>query len=248
MNKALLVLDGHPLFIHVLRALDRVREVDRVYVVGPKAPITEAVEAAASILAFSKRVTVLDQKKTLLENALFSYAQSCSYATSPAAPKTVADPPALFLPADIPFVTTAEIETFISHADMTRYDYCLGVAPETSLSHFYPHGGKPGVRMAYLYLRDKVYRVNNLHLVRPYRVGMLSHVQTTYDLRYQNRISNRVQTILEILKTPRCVQGLLLYLLAQGRHGYQAWASRPQRCSAVVFCPCLGLNARPPAF
>jgi hypothetical protein len=70
--------------------------------------------------------------------------------------------------------------------------------------------------MPYLYLLDKVYRVNNLHLVRPHRVGMLSYIQKTYDLRYQNHLGNRFRTIYEILKSPRWISGLLLYLLAQG--------------------------------
>ncbi len=210
VNKAFLTLGDSPLFIHVLKALDAVRSVDRVYIVGPKLQISAAI--AATPWAFSKRVEVLDQRRTLLENALSAYA----HALSDAPAGQPADPPGLFLPADIPFVTPEEIETFISRADMTRYDYCLGVAPERSLTHFYPRENRPGIRMPYLYLSDKVYRVNNLHLVRPYRVGMLSYIQKTYDLRYQNRLGNRLRTIYEILKTPQWVEGLLLYLLAQG--------------------------------
>ncbi len=231
INKAFLPLDGYPLFIHVLRALDAVREIDRVYVVGPKRQIAEAIEVAASTLAFTKKVIVLDQKRTLLENALFSYAQALADST-PSPAGQPADPPALFLPADIPFVTAGEIETFISRADMARYDYCLGVVPETALRPFYPHAGKQGIKMSYLYLKDKIYRVNNLHLVRPYRVGMLSYIQKTYDLRYQSHLGNRLRTIYEIVKAPKCISGLLLYLLAQGA----TWFSGVGLTKAALFC------------
>jgi GTP:adenosylcobinamide-phosphate guanylyltransferase len=218
MNKALLTLEGRPLMIYVLSALDQVRSIDRIYVIGPQKEIMRAIEQALPYVLFTKKIEVLPQKESLVENILSAYAYSLPGYRKGADPRHLpnADEPALFLPADIPLVTTSEIEAFIAGSDMEKYDYCLGVTPQEALVPFYPKGEKPGISLPYLYLKDKVYRMNNLHLGRPYRIGMAEYVQEMYDHRHQRYTGNRLRIAYKILKRPRGLRGLLLYLLAQG--------------------------------
>jgi GTP:adenosylcobinamide-phosphate guanylyltransferase len=217
MNKAFLLLAGRPLLIHVLGALDQARNIDRIYVVGPQKEIMAAIEKALPEVLFTKKIQVLQQKESLVENILSAYAYSLPGYRDGVDPRRLpnADDPALFLPADIPFVTGSEIEAFIADSDMEKYDYCLGVTPEEALSPFYPKENKPGIKMHYLYLKDKVYRMNNLHLARPYRMGGGGDVQRMYDHRHQRYLGNRFEIAREILRTPRWPKGLFLYLLAQ---------------------------------
>lgn len=217
VNKAFLVLEGRPLLIHVLAALDQARSIDRIYVVGPQKQIMAAIERALPEVLFTKKIEVLQQKESLAENILSAYAYSLPGYREGIDPRRLAnaDEPALFLPADIPFVTASEIEAFIAGSDMEKYDYCLGVTPEEALVPFYPKGDKPGIKLAYLYIQDKAYRMNNLHLARPYRIGVGGCVQRMYDHRHQRYFGNRFRIASEILKTPRWPKGLLFYLLAQ---------------------------------
>lgn len=218
MNKALLTLEGRPLIVHVLSALDQVRQIDRIYVIGPQKEIMRAIEQALPYVLFTKKIEVLPQKENLVENILSAYAYSLPGYRKGSDPRRLpnSDEPGLFLPADIPLVTASEIEAFIDGSDMEKYDYCLGVTPQEALVPFYPKGGKPGIRQPYLYLKDKIYRMNNLHLGRPYRIGMAGYVQEMYDHRHQRYSGNRLRIAYKILKRPRGLKGLFLYLLAQG--------------------------------
>ncbi|HZR47878.1 MAG TPA: nucleotidyltransferase family protein [Candidatus Manganitrophaceae bacterium] len=218
MNKALLTLEGRPLIIHVLSALDQARGVDRIYVIGPQKEIMGAIEQALPYVLFTKKIEVLPQKENLVENILSAYASSLPGYRKGSDPRQLpnADEPGLFLPADIPLVTAAEIDAFISACDMEKYDYCLGVTSESALRPFYPSKGRPGIKMPYLYLKDQVYRMNNLHLARPYRIGMADAVQEMYDHRHQRYTGNRFRIAYRILKSPHGPSGLVFYLLAQG--------------------------------
>ena len=44
--------------------------------------------------------------------------------------------------------------------------------------------------MAYLHLKEKKYRINNLHLVKPLRIGNRQYIQKMYQYRYQRNIKN----------------------------------------------------------
>jgi hypothetical protein len=127
-----------------------------------------------------------------------------------------AETPGLFLPSDIPLVTAAEIEEFLTNADMKEHDYCMGITAEESLTSFYPQGGKPGIKMPYLYLKERAYRMNNLHLARPFKIVAGGSVQTMYDYRHQKYVGNRFRIAREFFRTERWARALSLYLLAQG--------------------------------
>lgn len=237
MNKAFLKLEGYPLFIHVLKALDEVAEIDRIYIIGPQKKMMEEIERALPYTLFLKKIEVMEQRNNLIENILAVYGRSLpGYQDGMDIHQLDhGHPPALFLPADIPLVTSAEIRGFISKSDMKQYDYCLGVTPEEALTPFYPTADQPGMKMAYVYLRHQAFRLNNLHLARPLRIGAGRDIQNMYDHRYQKYLGNRIRITLEILKRPGWLNVLTAYLLAQGavffaqynRPGLAAFFRRP---------------------
>jgi GTP:adenosylcobinamide-phosphate guanylyltransferase len=208
MNKAFLLLEGWPLFIHVLTALNQAKNIDTIYIVGPRKAIMEALEKSLSAFLFTKKIEVLEQKKTLLENSIYAY----QYASAGKPPND----PALFMPADIPLVTAYEIDTFIAMSDMRQYDYCLGMASEEHLTQFYPRQKEIGIKMPYLYLRDQVYRMNNLHIARLPSNHSNAMLQTIYKHRRQKNIWNRIKMVSALVKIKNARPLLFSYFLAQG--------------------------------
>ncbi|MFQ5597513.1 MAG: hypothetical protein ACE5GK_05625 [Nitrospiria bacterium] len=169
-----LSLKGQPLLLYVLVALDRVRPVEEIIVVGPQKRIMQVLEGALhSGVLFSKSIRVHGQNGTRIENMFSAYAESFSSGPASEDPLNLVseEAPALFLPADIPLVTTAEIESFIAASDMTRYDYTMGISSEAALRPFYPNAHQPGIKKPYIALQDMTFRPNNLHLLRPFRVA-----------------------------------------------------------------------------
>lgn len=208
-HKALLVLDHRPLFLHVLAALNAVPQIERIYLVGPKAHLIEAMRTVPDV-PIQKPWAIIEQRGTLLENALSAYNE----AFDPRCGGTGL--PALFLSADIPLVTSKEIETFIARSDMETSDYCIGVTSEESLLSFYPGRSRPGIRMPYLYLDRAAYRMNNMHIARPHRIGALALIQKAYEVRYQTHLLNMLKTFWKMLSMPTAWEGLRFYLCAQG--------------------------------
>jgi hypothetical protein len=97
-------------------------------------------------------------------------------------------------------ITTHEVEHFIANCDLDRYDYILGLTPEKSMQYFYPTAHRPGIKMAYLHMREKNYRINNLHMVRPARVEHRIHINKMYEYRYQKQVFNMILLALYLLR------------------------------------------------
>lgn len=210
INKAFLLLEGWPLFIHVITALNHSPSIETIYIVGPRNAIMAALEKSLSAFLFTKKIEVLEQKESLLANSVYAYEYACGGENKK---------PALFLPADIPLVTGEEIEAFIAMSDMNQYDYCLGVTSENHLKQFYPKIKAKikecGIKMPYLYLKDHVYRMNNLHIARLPPQHGASMLQTIYNHRRQKNIWNRVSMIYALFTAGHARALLLLYMLAQ---------------------------------
>ena len=102
------------------------------------------------------------------------------------------DKTVLVVPCDAPLITPHEVEFFISNADMNRYDHVLGLVSRKKLRHFYPHDGKPGIKMAYLHIFEDSFRINNLHLVKPLRIENREYIEKMYQYRYQRNFKNLV--------------------------------------------------------
>ena len=203
-NKILLPVAGAPVITHVLSAVERARCTDRIFVVGDTAQLEEALASPHSPFQGKRPLHLLEQYHTFYENVwegflhtLPDYAPETGWQVYLDRPE--ADKAALFLSADIPLATPQEIETFVAACDLTRYDYFMGVTAESVLRAYYPHGGRPGIKMAYFNLRDLRVRQNNLHLVRPFRLGNRFYIEKMYEARYQREWRNILKLCWELV-------------------------------------------------
>ena len=229
-NKALLEIEGFPLVAHVISALQKTPSLSRIFVVGPKERIEEALARSGDFVKGAKEVVVLEQRETVVENALHAFLASLPGGTPEGGmvpgeelEKRYADKAVLVLGADTPLLTTAEIEEFLEGCDLDRYDYLLGMTPEEALRPYYPKPGSPGIRFAYFHFRDSRERQNNLHLIRVFRVINRRIIQKLYQYRYQKKARNILSLFWTLLST-RAVTALVLvkFLLLH------ASASRPE--------------------
>lgn len=170
-------LQGKPILLYVLVALDQLAEIEEIVLVGPPAQLMSVLEAALFEVPFSKKVTVLPQKGQLLADLQLAINGESEPGSDPlqVLPK---DEAVLCLPGDIPLITTAEIEAFIAASDMSLYDYCVGITEEDALRGFYPENEKPGIKRPMIQLKDKGFRLNNLHLIQTSTIGNLLERQS----------------------------------------------------------------------
>lgn len=211
-NKAFLEIKGIPLLLYVIKALEKAKKVNRICLVGPKEKLLQTIENHHNLLEDKKEITVLEQGGTLFSNAwesfhyLYPEAQECTSIKSSQFEKAV-----LYLPGDIPLVTTFEIDTFLNLCQVDKYDYFLGITPAESLHHFYPQKGTPGIMTNYFYTREGGYRQNNLHLVKPLKVKNIEYIQKVYNYRYQKDVSNIIKLAIEFLRAYVGIKGFWCY-------------------------------------
>ncbi len=213
-NKALLEIEGKPVIAHVVEALRRCRYVARIFIVGPRERIAEAL--GEDRRGEGPEVVLVEQRGSVLENAWKAF-----LATLPGvAPEEGAvseeslrarygDKVVLFLGADLPLLTPYELEEFIEGCDMDRYDYVLGLTAEESLRPYYPGEGKPGIKLAYFHFRDSLERQNNLHMARVFRVVNRDYAQLMYRFRYQRKWWNVFSLLWVLLRMPELRAGMV---------------------------------------
>ncbi len=219
-HKAFLRLQGKCIVTHVIETLQRVNSIRAIYVVGAKETLGETLVQDGVNLVEPKPIHLLPQRENLYQNIWHTF-----LATLPADhdPETLETGPyrdraALIVPCDAPLMSPFEVEYFINLSDPDHYDHVMGITPEASLEPFYPEGGKPGIRMAYLHLKEGNYRINNLHLVKPIRIGNRHYIEKMYQYRYQRNIRNVVPFALKLFwkdkyKGYHYYLGLILSLL-----------------------------------
>jgi len=186
-SKVYLEVEGEPLVVHVVRTLQRVPEVDDVWVVGDAARLEAAFADDRIRKDLSKPLHVVGQFRNLYENAWETYRRSL-----PGAPPEGRDPEgedldrmALFLSADLPFAMPEEVSEFIELGLGANCDYALGLVGESTLLPFRASDGKPGVELPCFNLREGRLRQSNLHLAAPGRFGNLHYVESMYEHRHQ---------------------------------------------------------------
>ncbi len=205
-NKAFLPVAGVPVINYVLSAIEQARCTARIFVVGDTARLRAALAVPNTPVRGTRPLYLLEQSNTLYENAWNAFLHTLPdytpgtdwriYRDTPAVDKAV-----LVIPGDIPLATPAEIDAFVDGCDLSRYDYCLGLSTEAVLQAYYPQDGRPGIQMAYFTLRDLRARQNNLHLVKPLRLGNRHYIQKMYNFRYQREWYNIVRMIWELCTT-----------------------------------------------
>ncbi len=191
-HKAFLPIQGKCVISYVIEALQKAQSVRSITIIGPKKEILEHMETDGINSDRPKPIQVLEQKRNLYENVWHGFLSTLpeewpeqELENSPYRDKAV-----LVVPCDSPLITPHEIDYFVQSSDLENYDQVLGMTPEEGLRAFYPEPGKPGIQMAYLHLKEQRYRINNLHLVKPIRIGNRHHIQQMYHYRYQRNFKN----------------------------------------------------------
>jgi CTP:molybdopterin cytidylyltransferase MocA len=231
-SKAFLPIAGVPLFHYVLGAVEQARCTARIFVVGDKARLEHSLATSPAPFRGTRPLVLLEQGHTLYDNVWNAFLHTLPdytpgmdwrvYTETAAVDKAV-----LVLSGDMPLATPFELDEFVDGCDLARYDYCLGLSTESTLQAYYPQAGRPGIRMAYFIVRDRAVRQNNLHLVKPFRLGNRAYIQKMYDLRYQREWRNMARLCLELWQTrdasARIVWAFLCLHVARllAKHGWQ---------------------------
>lgn len=207
-NKIMLPVAGAPVITHVLSAVERAACVDRIFVVGDVPQLEQALQSPHSPFQGTRPLRLIEQYNTFYENVWEGFLHTLPdynpesgwqiYIHGPEVEKA-----ALFLSGDIPVATPQEIEAFAAACDLDRFDYFLGVTSEAQLQAYYPCQSRPGMKMAYFTLRGLQIRQNNLHLVRPFRLGNRFYIEKMYEYRYQKEWHNIAKLCWELLGKQR---------------------------------------------
>jgi molybdopterin-guanine dinucleotide biosynthesis protein A len=203
--KALLKLNDRYCIEYVIEALQKASSIGDIYVVGLKKRLMEALAKTRIDLNQPKKIHILEQKSTLLENVWHAFLESLPplHGRKDAALAAFVDKAVLVVPCDSPLITAHEVEHFIANCDLNRHDYILGLTPEKCMQYFYPTEHRPGIKMAYLHMREKNYRINNLHMVRPAKVEHRIHINKMYEYRYQKQVFNMILLTIYLLRFQR---------------------------------------------
>lgn len=196
-SKAFVEIAGKPMVLHVLEALLHTPEVSEVFVVGDARRLERAVAqyGALELAAVrGKPIHIVPQRDSLYENIWHTFLRTLP----PGKPDP--DHPILVAPTDIPLVVPEEISDFVERALACRAGHVVGLSPEISLQSFAPRDTEPGISMACFNLAEGRFRHNNLHLVRPLRIGNRHYVQEVYENRYQKEWGNMLRLGSRILR------------------------------------------------
>ena len=191
-HKAYLKIDGKCIINYVVECLQQVESIEEIYIVGLEDELRQTLEDAQVDFQFPKKIHIVPQRSNLYLNVWHTFLHTIGLEED--SPKLMhpenRDKAVLIVPCDSPLITPTEVEYFINQSDVENYDHILGLTAEKSLEHFYPKASKPGIKMAYLHLQEKSFRLNNLHLVKPIRIENRHYIQRMYEYRYQRNIKN----------------------------------------------------------
>ena len=201
-NKAFLTINGKCLVHYVLDSLQKVESIKDIYVVGPKDKLKQVFISGHLDMESPKRIHIVEQKFNLYENVWHTFLTSLNIENGET-PEAHRDRAVLIVPCDAPLMTPQEVQYFISNADMKNYDHVLGLTSREKLEPFYPKNKKPGIKMAYLHIKEKSFRINNLHLVKPMRIENREYIQKMYRYRYQRNFKNLILFALTIFGKSR---------------------------------------------
>ncbi len=227
-SKTFVHVAGKPMVVHVIEALLHTPEVSEVYVVGDAIRLEKAITEHGCLLLAAARacpIHIVPQLSSLYENVWHTFLRTIPSAGVPD------DHAILVVPADIPLVIPEEVSDFIRKARAAEADYVLGLSPDSALAPYAPREGGPGIRMALLNFAEGRFRPNNLHFVRPLRLGNRHYIQDVYENRYQKEFGNMLRLAWRMLvREFRNLWVIFFYLLmhlasALDRRGHRSASS-----------------------
>jgi hypothetical protein len=240
-NKAFLDFHGKAVVQWVIEALGAARRINRFVVVGPREKL--AVVHEKSPVDFIP----VEQKGQMITNAWIAFHALCPqgnhYSTDflefQAAQEqgTLVHPPDidfekpyLFISGDIPLAVPEAIDHFIERcSQLPPQDMYYGISSEESLKPYYPTHERIGIKRPYANFSDGRYRLANIQIVKPLKLGRLFLVQSGYSVRKLTMWRNVFRLIKIIIRLPyglraasyvaRLQTTMLLF-----KYGLQKWA------------------------
>lgn len=193
-HKAFLKINDKCIINYVVDALQKVNSIREIYIVGLHDKLNEVFKSRDTDVEYPKPIHIIPQKSNLYENIWHTFLQTIPDGVNMEVPQNSAyrDKAVLIVPCDSPLLTAHEVEHFIQHSEIENHDHVLGLTSRKNLEYFYPRDGKPGIKMAYLHLKEDSYRINNLHLVKPIRIENREYIQKMYQYRHQRNFKNMV--------------------------------------------------------
>ena len=208
-SKLYLAFQGEPLLVRLLSALEKVPGITGVCVVGPGQRIREVLQANEQGAMLAEWITIVEQRDNIYENCEAGVSHFIPEYTLEGSPISEAqsDQSFLLLPVDMPFVTPAEITEFLTGAANHDLDYAVGMTEEAALKAFQPADDLPGIAHNYLHLGEGNYRLNNLHLIKPFKVLNRGFIAKMYTRRHQGNVINVLQTLWDFMVAERMGPG-----------------------------------------
>lgn len=196
-SKPFVPIADRPMVVHVLETLLHTPEVSEVYVVGDPIRLEKTIAEHGCLrlaAARSKPVHIVPQRRNLYENIWHTFLRTL--------PSTGAreEHPILVVPSDVPLMVPEEVSVFVQEGLACDADYVIGLSPEVALAPYRPQDGQPGIEMASFNLAEGRFRQNNLHLVRPLKMGNRTYIQDVYENRYQKELRHTVLLGMRILR------------------------------------------------
>ncbi|HJM82347.1 MAG TPA: NTP transferase domain-containing protein [Nitrospinota bacterium] len=217
VSKSFIYMHGKPLFAHVLDALFKTQNVRRIFIIGNKQKLDANISQLGRQKDFPKPVITIEQDSNLIANIWSGFLATlgANHQSERQVNKELIDKVILVLPGDVPLISAAEVDDFLLKADIGCYDYVMGMTPSNEMAIFHSTGKKPGIKMASAYFREGSFRINNLHLARPFACKNLDAVQLLYNSRYQKNVMNMLRLTRDMWRQHIKVQSLFLYFLMQ---------------------------------
>jgi len=188
-NKAFLEIGGQILVQRVVAALLAASAVGQVFVVGPVKRLRRALGD------LQEQVMLVEQSGKMLANAWEAiHASEARYRQQHG--KDDPSRPLLFISCDLPLISGAAIDDFVSRcfADDSRdnfsYAMLAGVAEEACLSRYYPDEDGPGLIRPYVHLADCRVRLANIYIGRPRTLSNQAFLQTGFEHRKAEKWKN----------------------------------------------------------
>ncbi|HPD60974.1 MAG TPA: NTP transferase domain-containing protein [Thermodesulfobacteriota bacterium] len=214
-NKNFLDLHGLPLFFYPLKALEESQYVNQIFIVGNQERIQRIIACNIRTLKSPDKIIALEQRRNLFENAFVAFDKALEVERKKnRCPEWAEEEKAmLYLPGDTPLITPQEIDEFLEQCDLNSIDYSLGMSTEEGLMPFYPTENERGIKMAYFYGKEKKYRQNNLHLIKPLKIKNRHIIQRMYDYRYQKQFIYFLKLLLEFYRAHVQIRGIYYFLM-----------------------------------
>lgn len=194
-NKTFIKIKGRCLFAHVLNALLSAKRIRRIYIVGPRRAVEEELAADAGLDLSRKPVRVIPEARNLIDNLFNAFTASIEgyHPGDELNNATLLEKPVLGVAGDCPLLLPEEVDQFLDRCDLSRYDYFVGMTPEETLRRFYTDHGHRGIKLIYTPFAEGLWRVNNLHLAKPFRIARRNELYEMYRLRHLRKIGNIVK-------------------------------------------------------